>query len=163
VEYDTLTTFEVGGELTYRINEKLHVVGAGVFRSFTTRSEAFAWQRPNFEVNASGFYQLQHKLIFKAQLHLLGPQRAKGYKAYVQDDPEAVDVEFIDGAPVSVVATELKPIIDASIGAEYRYTERLSGFINLNNVLVQRYQRWNQYPVQRFNVMAGLTYLFWKE
>jgi hypothetical protein len=163
VEYDTLTTFEVGGELTYRINEKLHVVGAGVFRSFTTRSEAFAWQRPNFEVNASGFYQLQHKLIFKAQLHLLGPQRAKGYKAYVQDDPEAVDVEFINGAPVSVVATELKPIIDASIGAEYRYTERLSGFINLNNVLVQRYQRWNQYPVQRFNVMAGLTYLFWKE
>jgi hypothetical protein len=163
VAYDTVNTFEIGGELTYRLNEKIHVVGSGVFRSFTTRNEAFAWHRPNAELHVTGFYQLQHKIVLKGQLHVLGPQRAKAYKTYVLDDPEAVDTEFFDGLPVSVISQNIKPIIDASLGVEYRYTERLSAFMNLNNVLVQRYQRWNQFPVQRFNVMAGLTYLFWKE
>jgi hypothetical protein len=161
--YDTLTVTEFGGEMTYRIVEKLHFVAAGVFRDFQTKREVEAWQRPNFEISASGFYQLRNKIIVKAELHLLGPQYAKRYKDYIVDDTEAVGTEFINDQPISVVSDRIKPIVDANVGLEYRYTERLSGFLSLNNLLIQRYQRWNNYPVQRFNVMAGLTYSFWKE
>lgn len=161
--YDTLTVTEFGGEMTYRIDEKLHVVAGGVFRDFQTTREVTAWQRPNFEISASAFYQLRNKIIFKAELHLLGPQFAKRYKEYAADDTESVGTEFFNGEPISVVSDRLKPIVDANVGVEYRYTEKLSGFISLNNLLIQRYQRWNNYPVQRFNVMAGLTYSFWKE
>jgi hypothetical protein len=162
VQYDTITTFEVGGELTYRIGERLNVVTAGVFRRFTTEDQVEPWQRPAFELNATGYYNIQHKLILRATVNLLGPQTAKGFKAYEIDDPEAVDAEYIDGQLFSVTSTSIDPIVDVNLGIEYRYTERLSGFINFNNLLVQRYQRWNQYPVQRFNIMAGITYAFWK-
>lgn len=163
VEYDTLTTFELGGEITYRIDDKLHMVASGKYMKFQTRKEAEPWHRPNLELNASLFYHIQHKIIFKAEMHILGAQKIKGYKAFTPNDAESVDTESINGELYTVVSSTLKPIVDASIGAEYRYTERLSGFLNVNNLLIQRYQRWNQYPVQRFNVLAGITYSFWKE
>jgi len=162
--YDTLSITEFGGELTYRIDEKLHIVAAGVFRDYQTEREVEAWQLPNFEVSTAGFYQLRNKILLKAEIHIIGPRSSKGYKEYIgRDDPEAVGVELFDGQEIAVTSTTLNPIIDANIGLEYRYTEKLSVFINLNNLLIQRYQRWNNYPVQRFNVMAGLTYSFWKE
>ncbi|MEQ9187885.1 MAG: hypothetical protein RLP15_09125 [Cryomorphaceae bacterium] len=163
VEYDTITTFEFGGELTYRIGERLHVVGSGVFRKYTTQQEAVAWQRPNFEVSATGIYQIQDKIVLRAGVHILGPQSAKGLKAYDANDTESVDVQEYNGQLFSVTNTAIAPIFDVNLGVEYRYTERLSGFLNMHNMVVQRYQRWNNYPVQRFNIMAGITYSFWKE
>jgi len=55
---------------------------------------------------------------------------------------------------------ELKGIFDANLGLEYRYTKKLSAFINFNNIGAVRYQRWEDYPTQRFNVLGGLTYSF---
>jgi hypothetical protein len=163
VEYDLIKVAEFGGELSYRIGERMQVIGSGIYRDYSSQREAAAWQRPNFELSLSGFYRIQDKITAYANLFLLGPQRAKGYKDYIVDDPESVGTEFFNDLPVSVTSTTLKPIFDMNLGVEYRYTERLSGFVRLNNLLVQRYQRWNQYPVQRFNVMGGITYSFWKE
>ena len=155
--------FEFGGELTYRIGERLHVVGSGVFRKYTTQQEAIAWQRPNFEVSATGIYQIQDKIVLRAGVHILGPQSAKGLKAYDANDDESVDTQEYNGQLFSVTSTAIAPIFDVNVGVEYRYTERLSGFLSMHNMVVQRYQRWNNYPVQRFNIMAGITYSFWKE
>jgi len=161
--YDTITTFEMGGELTYRIGERLQVVGSGVYRRFTMVQEAKAWQRPNFEVSAMGLYQIQERIIVKAGINILGPQSAKGLKAYDPNDMESVDSEEINGQLFSVTSTQIDPIFDLNVGLEYRLSEQISGFLNMHNLVVQRYQRWNNYPVQRFNIMGGITYSFWKE
>ncbi len=60
----------------------------------------------------------------------------------------------------NVVAKELKGITDINIGAEYRYTKLLSGYLNFNNIGSFRYYRWNNYPLQRFNMMLGITLSF---
>lgn len=163
VEYDDITTFEMGGELTYRIGERLQFVGSGLYRQFTLENEAYAWQRPNIEVSAMGLYQIQEKIIVRVGVHVLGPQRAKGIMDYDPSSEEHVDNITISGQEYSVTATQIDPIFDLNLGVEYRYTDRLSGFLNMHNLVTQRYMRWNNYPVQRFNVMAGLTYSFWKE
>ena len=67
------------------------------------------------------------------------------------------------GPGITVVSSgikELKPIIDANIGLEYRYSKKLSGFVNLNNLGFKRYYYWNNYPVYKFNFLAGITLAF---
>ncbi|MBT6978941.1 MAG: hypothetical protein HN951_03820 [Flavobacteriales bacterium] len=150
------------GELTYRIDEKLHTVARGVYRSFKTTDEFEAWHRPSLEVSATAFYQIKNKLIFRGELHVTGPRLAKSYRSTDSTStPEFSGYDAVED--MDVYAVKLSPIVDFNLGVEYRYTERLSGFISLNNVLIQRYQRWKQYPVQRFNVLAGITYSFWRD
>ncbi|MEZ4721592.1 MAG: hypothetical protein R2813_06900 [Flavobacteriales bacterium] len=155
VNYDTINVFEISGELMYRVGDKIQVVGTGIYRSYQTEVEFEAWQRPAIEAGLTGFYQIQNKIIIKAQAHILGPQWTKSY--------ESTSEKFFGNDGKDVYGNKLAPVIDLNAGLEYRYTERLSGFINVNNFIAQRYQRWNQYPVQRINVIGGITYSFWKE
>ena len=53
----------------------------------------------------------------------------------------------------------MKGIVDINLGAEYRYSKMLSFFVNFNNIANTRYYRWEKYPSQRFNLMAGLTFI----
>ena len=155
VNYDTLDVFELSGELTYRIDERLQVVGYGSYSMFETSQEFEAWQRPVIKAGFTGFYQIQNKIIAKAQVNFLGPQWVKSY------EPGSGELFGNDGQ--NVYGDKLNPIVDLNLGVEYRYTERLSGFLIVNNLIAQRYQRWNQYPSQRINVVGGVTYSFWKE
>ncbi len=152
VAYDTLDIVELSGELMYRDDEKWQVAVKGVYRSFTTTNEFEAWQRPGIEIGASGFYQIRHKIIAKASAFVLADQWSKSF------DPESDELFGLN-----VYGNRLDPILDFNIGAEYRYTEQLSLFLNVNNIIAQRYQRWNQYPNQRINVLGGLTYSFWRD
>jgi len=158
VEYDTIKTVEIGGELTYRMDEKLQVVGKGTYRSFLTQREFVAWHKPAYEVSITGFYQIKHKIIARASMNFYGPQWAKSYNPASE---KLFGYESHTG--MDVYGNLLAPMFDINIGGEYRYTERLSGFVSFNNVIAQRYQRWNQYPAQRFNILAGLTYSFWRD
>jgi hypothetical protein len=77
-----------------------------------------------------------------------------GRKALVYEAGEDVIEENLQ------FAKNLGIIADVNIGAEYRYNKRLSAFIQFNNVASQSYQRWYNYPVQRFQVLGGVTVRF---
>ncbi|MFT5780071.1 MAG: outer membrane receptor protein involved in Fe transport [Crocinitomicaceae bacterium] len=47
---------------------------------------------------------------------------------------------------------------DANFSVEYRYNKRISAFVQLNNIASQRYMRWNNAPVQSFQVLGGVTF-----
>ena len=49
---------------------------------------------------------------------------------------------------------------DLNGGAEFRITKNFNLWIQLNNLLNDEYQRWNQYQVFGFSFMGGLTYSF---
>lgn len=54
----------------------------------------------------------------------------------------------------------LKGCFDWSVGAEYRFIKRMTVFLDLNNLIAQRYYQWYDYPSYRFNFMAGLSFDF---
>jgi len=54
----------------------------------------------------------------------------------------------------------LKGYVDLRLGAEYRYNDDLSAFINVTNLLSQNYQTWYSYPTQQIRFLMGLTYRF---
>lgn len=55
-----------------------------------------------------------------------------------------------------------KPAIDMNLGLEVGITPQFSGWLQFNNVFNNDYQRWNQYRVLGFNVLAGVVYSFGK-
>lgn len=54
----------------------------------------------------------------------------------------------------------LDPYFDANAHVGYRHNERWSAFLKLNNIANQAYEKWLNYPVQSFQVMAGANYKF---
>ena len=59
-----------------------------------------------------------------------------------------------------VEASELKGIVDANLGLEYRFSKKLGFFFSFNNIANYQYYRWSNYPTQRSSIMGGLSYSF---
>jgi hypothetical protein len=49
---------------------------------------------------------------------------------------------------------------DLNAGAEFRITKNFNLWVQTNNLLNNRYQRWNQYEVFGFSILGGITYSF---
>ena len=79
--------------------------------------------------------------------------------------------DFFDGIFVDINDPEslLKPALkeytletafDINLRGNYAITSKLSAFAQLNNFGLQKYERWLGYPVQSFNMLAGISYSF---
>jgi outer membrane cobalamin receptor len=55
---------------------------------------------------------------------------------------------------------KLDPAADLNLGAEFSVMPKLNLWIQMNNLLNNKYQRWNQYEVLGFNVLGGVVYSF---
>ncbi|MBC7587548.1 MAG: hypothetical protein H7178_04235, partial [Chitinophagaceae bacterium] len=73
------------------------------------------------------------------------------------------DVFFWDGASYlskSLQSQKLNAAIDLNAGLEYSVLPRLNLWLQFNNLLNSKYQRWNQYEVLGMNVIGGIVYSF---
>jgi outer membrane receptor protein involved in Fe transport len=49
---------------------------------------------------------------------------------------------------------------DLSAGAEYKINKQFSAWINVNNILNDKYERWHNYPVYGLNLSGGVLINF---
>lgn len=149
VIYDTAKILTLEGSISYQILEKLKVDVIGKYRSYEMRTEAKAWNKPDFELMTRVYYNLFDKfyLNFDFKLEL-------GRKALVYAPGDKVKEEDLQ------YYKKMDAIYDFNLGIEYRYTRRMSVFIQLNNIASQRYNRWYNAPVHSFQVLGGLTFRF---
>jgi hypothetical protein len=150
VIYDTVNIASFTGSLTYQHNERLKIDGIGRYNSYQMRNNPYAWNLPQIEFILRGKYNVANKLYVNIDLTLEGLRRARVF------DPTIENVFEQD----QMLIVPLGFIADANLSAEYRYTQRLSFFVNFNNFAAQRYQRWYNYPVQAFQFMMGATFRF---
>jgi outer membrane receptor protein involved in Fe transport len=47
-----------------------------------------------------------------------------------------------------------------NISFEYRYTKKVSAFVQFNNLTGKKYQYWTNFPVQSINILGGVTFSF---
>ncbi len=147
VIYDDANILNVHGEVSYQMREKLRILIAGDYFNYKMKTELRAWYKPQVKINFSANYNLNDKLIIKADLFYLDNQFAK---TIVKENDLTKTVKPL----------ELKGLFDINLGAEYRYTKRLGFFVNLNNLANTRYYRYMNYPTQRLSFMVGLSYSF---
>jgi len=149
VIYDTLNQTSFEGSITYQSGEKLKIDVLGRYNLYQLYHNAFAWNLPTLQFTTRGSYQLFDK--FYAQLDA---NIETGRKALVRSGTTDAQVEG------SQTYVDLGAVVDINLGLEYRYTPRISIFLQANNLAAQRYNRWYSYPVQPFQVMGGITATF---
>lgn len=148
VVYDRADRLQIAGQVSYHDGERIKVYLRGAFNTYKLKDQAEAWHRPALEVTMGGAYDLADKLIAKVDLFFIGNRPIR-----------TIDEEKTANTGATVYQT-LPAIFDANIGAEYRYTDRLSVFFNVNNLTTKKYQKWSQFPAQSINVLGGVTYRF---
>lgn len=151
IVYDDIEQLQLTGEVHYQQSKKLKVYLRGDYFGYDAGAEEEVWHLPNYKVTLSGVYDLNDKILVRIDLHSIGAQYAKLYEPVITNSTLVADV---------VTKEKLDGVFDANLGLEYRYTKRLSAFINFNNIGSFSYERWQDYPTQRFSVLGGLTYSF---
>lgn len=61
---------------------------------------------------------------------------------------------------LSVPSVKLKPVLDLSVGADYKVRDDLTAFAKIGNLLHQRYMLYINYPVTGFEFFAGVKMRF---
>lgn len=149
VIYDTLNKLTLEGSISYQALEKVKVDVIGSYNSYELLNNTYAWNMPNFQLITRVYYSLYEKFLINFDFDLETGRRALVYK-----DGSGVKEEN------NQFFTELGAIYDFNLGLEYRYTKRLSAFLQFNNIASQRYQRWYNTPVHSFQVLGGITFRF---
>jgi len=135
-----LDLVQIHGEIGYTLQEKISLLGGITYRQFTSLQTAEkAWGLLPLEVTGALRWKMFKDLQLKA------------------------DVFLWDGSHYrsrNLATLKLDPAADLNIGAEFSVMPKLNLWVQLNNVLNNRYQRWNQYEVLGLNVLGGVVYSF---
>jgi hypothetical protein len=128
------------GELGYHIQEKFSFIGAlnlNEYTSLDTYDKAYGLVP--MELTGTFKWKLSKDLQIKA------------------------DAFFRDGSSFQnklLQSQKLDPAADINLGAEFSLMPKLNLWFQMNNLLNNKYQRWNQYEVLGFNVLGGVVYSF---
>lgn len=134
--YDDVNIINIKASVEADIQE-FKVAGTISQNFFEMTNEAEPWHLPALEVNASVQYTtLEDKLQVKGELFV---QNAVPYLN------AAREVDNLDA------------LFDVNLSAEYYFTERVGGFLNLYNIANNQRERWFRYPIYGLNVLAGVS------
>jgi hypothetical protein len=147
--YDTMYRLNAEASISYQLNEKIKVDFIGNYFYYMLSTEEFAWNRPDYQFVLRGTYDMFDKFVFNLDLTMQGGRKAKLYAAE-DGSLERNGVHY----------KKLGFLADVNLGFEYRYSKRFSAFIQLNNLAAQKYLRYNNYPVQGFQILGGVTFKF---
>ena len=141
-ESSTITSFLL--DVSYEMNERLRLNGNINFYGYSIGNDSLeAWHRPNVSATIGGVYNLYEKIYISGNIYYISGLRGKNY----------ITEKSKEG-------TTLPAIIDVNVKLEYRVSPRFSAFLEGNNLLGQKYQRFLYYQTQGLNVLAGVNYSF---
>lgn len=143
----SITTIE--GALSYQLIEKLKVDAIARYYSYNMLSNSYAWNLPQVQVIARGHYNLYDHFLINLDLNFEGGRYGLIYQK--EEDTKLENNQY---------SKQLGLVSDINLSVEYRYNERISAFLQGNNLVGQRYKRWYNAPVQGIQVMGGVTFRF---
>ena len=137
-----MNALRLHGEIGYTEQETISFTAGATFNEYSSlQKNQKAWGLLPIEATASLKWKVLKDLQVKA------------------------DAFIWDGAAYPFVGTTISPLkgkaaADLNLGAEFTVLPKLNLWIQMNNVLNSKYQRWNQYQVLGFNVLGGVVYSF---
>jgi hypothetical protein len=130
----------IHGEASYISEDKLTITAGFTSNNYAGfKDNKKAWGLDPFELNASLRWQAFKRLLLKS------------------------DLVAFTGAPYITkgnVAKSSSGGADLSAGAEFTIVKRVSLWLDVNNILNNKYQRWNNYEVYGINFVGGLLVKF---
>lgn len=129
--------FQAG--LRYHMGNKWSAGITGEHYTYTTHTADPVWHQPATKLRADFTISPIEKLDISAAFYLMGGIHAR-------------DTLYN--------TITLKPVADLSLYAEYQIINRLSAFVQVSNILNNKYQRWYGYNAYGFNIYGGIRLKF---
>lgn len=145
VIYDNIKTINIMGEINVEISKEFQVSGNLQYANYSTTNELEAWNLPKFTATISGEYKTD-KWYAGTKIFLRGA--TKDFITAYEDLPTEGTIISNDS------------YFDLNFNGGYIFSDRLSAFGKINNVIGQNYNRYVNYPVQSIQFLAGITYKF---
>ena len=148
--YDDIKTIGIFGELNIDVNRNFSLgINAEVY-DYDTETDNPAWNLPNVSGSLFMDFQIDDHWYMGANLFYVGER----------DDLSSQVVQNVLPADFPSTIITLDGYFDANAHAGYHFNEQLSVFLKASNIANNDYQRWTNFRVQGFQVLAGATYKF---
>lgn len=144
VVYDRVKLTRLAGEFGWRMSGLLQLNLMVQYDSWFLDELDYPWHKPRLNIRFEGDYRYSEQIDLSAALYVRGAMYAP---------------EVTAGSDVTN-AVKLNPAVDLRVAGSYHFTPELSAFLEINNLLGQRYELWNHYPGYRLNAVAGVGYSF---
>ena len=148
--YDDVKTLGLFGELQLMVNRDFSLGVNVTINDYDTETDNPAWNLPNLEGTLFLDYQIGDHWSLGASLFYVGEREDLSTTAIANALPE----DF----PASIVT--LDGFFDANLRVGYHLNDQLSLFARASNLANNQYQRWANFRVQGFQVLAGASYKF---
>ncbi len=140
VEEERLNNFRIQGSISYIQTELFNITGGFTLNAYTgMKTFSKAWNTVPLEITGSAAWFPIKNLMIKGDVYIFG-----GGKYFDKEDK----------------TLSLKGGTDLSLGAEYKINKQLSAWVQGNNLLNDKYKRWDNYPVYGINLLAGILIKF---
>jgi hypothetical protein len=149
VIYGDLTEMKIKGEVEV-LGGKTWDAKLGGSYSYFVSTEDHAWNLPNLKIYGVGKYRLNDQWNFQLQAYYIGERWAKSVS------PMMNVVKNEQG----FYEYKMKAFIDANIKVSYEYNERLSAYVQVNNILSQKYYLYSGFQSQHILAFLGAAYSF---
>ena len=146
--YDTVGIVFVRGALDFRLVKDLLVGGVLSYNVYTPKNAEKAWHLPTFESN----FFVEYNLFFNKK-----KQPTSNYLTLRGEFYVNAGVPYLDETNTTKV---LQGLYDFNFHVSYKASKNFSVFVDLNNIINNRNQRWNGYRQLGFNGMIGVELFF---
>ena len=147
---DDVELFNIHGEMSGAINEKLSFNGMVNLNKYTLSNYDYAWNKPGWDGKLGLKYNLRDKIIAGMDISVQGMRRL-----IINGENISATVLPLNN-PAEII--KMPAYFNLNLSAEYRYSKILSIWTKLNNISYNRYYEWAYYPSQNFLFMLGFTY-----
>lgn len=144
VVYDKMQTVSFFAELKADFSKTVRFGINGTYYSYSVEDQAEAWNLPEIKVESSIDVDITEKWYAGAKIFFVGDRKDRTLETFTN----------------TYELVTLKSYFDLNAHVGYKYSERLTGFLKLNNIANQDYQKWSNYPVQGFQFLVGASYKF---
>jgi len=132
--------FRIHGDVSFVSKEKFTVTAGVTFNGYTgMKSNAKAWNTLPMEFTSSLRWWAIKQVLIKADFYAYGGSF------------------YLDKGNVSKA---FKPGSDLSAGVEFKINKTFSAWMDVNNILNTKYERWHNYEVLGLNLMGGVRVNF---
>lgn len=147
IVYDDIDTFGVAGELNVDVNRNFTLGIKAEYFNYNVEDEAEAWNLPDIVGSLFLDYQIDAHWFAGANLIYTGERKDQ---FFLNDGITAT-------TPFTVT---LDSFFDANAHVGYHINNQISVFAKANNIANNEYQRWQNFPVQGIQFLAGATFKF---
>ncbi len=135
-----IDNFQIHGDLNFINQDKFTLTTALDLNTYTgLLDNSKAWELIPLKLTGSLRWNAFKQVLIKGDLFAFS-----GAKALLSDGSEKT----------------LKGGTDLSAGAEFKITKRFSAWLDFDNLLNSKYERWNNYPVYGLQVIGGVLIHF---